>query len=87
MYMKTKKIIEKWYQLLRFPKEYDDAFYAALETIEVPEDASLASYDLKCQAKEKAARRQPVFGLIIPSSRQALQGRQHRFWHSYEDAP
>ena len=49
MYMKTKKIIEKWYQLLRFPKEYDDAFYAALETIEVPEDASLASYDLKCQ--------------------------------------
>ena len=42
--MSTKAIIEKWYKLLDFPKEYDEEFYEALETIEVPEGITLDDY-------------------------------------------
>lgn len=42
---KTKAIIEKWYERLDFPKEFDAEFYTALENIEIPEDVTIETYD------------------------------------------
>ena len=47
--MSTGPIIEKWYKLLRFPAEYDAEFYEALNTIEIPADTTLESYDMKSE--------------------------------------
>ena len=42
---KTQQIIEKWYKLLEFPKEYDEEFYQILEEIPVPEDLRIEDTD------------------------------------------
>ena len=42
---KTQKIIEKWYKLLKFPKEYDEEFYQILEEIPVPEGLRVEDTD------------------------------------------
>lgn len=47
--MNTTAIIEKWYKKLPFPKEYDEAFYAALKTVFVSPDATLDAYDKKSE--------------------------------------
>jgi len=47
--MDHRKYIENWYRRLKFPAEYDEAFYRALEETEVPADASVDTYDLSCQ--------------------------------------
>lgn len=44
----TAGIIEKWYQALSFPKEYDEEFYQALNEIEIPETTTIETYDLGC---------------------------------------
>ena len=41
----TVSIIRKWYDKLGFPEKYNEAFYTALESIEVSPDATLATYD------------------------------------------
>lgn len=45
--MSTKSIIESWYRRLEFPKAYDEEFYEALNTIEIPEDTTVDNYDRK----------------------------------------
>ena len=45
--MSTSAIIEKWYHALRFPKEYDDAFYCALRSIEIDPSVAISDYDIK----------------------------------------
>ncbi|MBR2021293.1 MAG: hypothetical protein IJ939_02550 [Clostridia bacterium] len=45
---KIRKIIEKYYLLLDFPKEYDKEFYEALDTTEIPVDTDIETYDQKC---------------------------------------
>lgn len=45
--MKTAPIIEKWYKRLNFDSKYDAEFYDALRTIEIPEDTSIANYNLE----------------------------------------
>ena len=51
--MKTNKrvadIITKWYKALPFSKEYDDAFYQALDEVYVDEAWTIDSYDKKCE--------------------------------------
>ena len=51
--MKTNKrvadIITKWYKALPFSKEYDDAFYKALDEVYVDEAWTIESYDKKCE--------------------------------------
>lgn len=42
---KTQQIIEKWYRLLEFPKEYDEEFYQILEEIPVPEELRVEDTD------------------------------------------
>ena len=44
--MDTKAVIEHWYKKLRFPDRLGGAFYRALNSIPVPEDVTLESYDL-----------------------------------------
>ena len=46
--MSTRVIIEKWYQKLGFPAEYDGEFYDALNTIEIPADTTVDNYNRKC---------------------------------------
>lgn len=46
---KTAPIIEKWYKKLDFPACYDEEFYHALKTVEIPSDTAIETYDLKCQ--------------------------------------
>lgn len=54
---KTQKIIEKWYKLLEFPKEYDKEFYQILEEIPVPEDLRIEDTDpLSPNGKENLLR-------------------------------
>jgi len=43
--METKTIIEKWYRTLRFPPEYDGAFYEALDTVTISPDITPDAYD------------------------------------------
>lgn len=44
----TAQIIKKWYSLLDFPKEFDREFEEALESIEIPADTTIESYDFEC---------------------------------------
>lgn len=44
----VKIIIEKWYKMLGFPKEYDNEFYKYLSTIKVSDAITLSDYDLNC---------------------------------------
>ena len=46
--MQTKTIIQKWYDLLEFPAEYDAEFAAALGSYEIPADVTVDSYDRNC---------------------------------------
>lgn len=46
-YIGTAAIAEKWYRKLHFPCSYDEEFYHALDTLEIPEETSIESYDLK----------------------------------------
>lgn len=41
----TAPIIQKWYERLGFPKKYDEAFYAALNSVEVSPTAHVEEYD------------------------------------------
>ena len=41
----TAPIIQKWYERLDFLKKYDEAFYAALNTVEVLPTACVEEYD------------------------------------------
>ena len=41
----TASIIQKWYKRIGFPAKYDDAFYAALDKIEISPDATVEDYD------------------------------------------
>ena len=47
--MSTQNIIGKWYQLLQFPAEYDAQFYAALDSVDIPAETAISTYDLKSQ--------------------------------------
>lgn len=40
------EIIEKWYKLLGFPKEYDTEFYCALREIQISDEVSIEKYDI-----------------------------------------
>lgn len=40
-----KSIVKKWYRLLRFPIEYDERFYALLDSIDCTRFTSVTSYD------------------------------------------
>ncbi len=42
---KVKEIIEKWYKLLGFPKEYDDEFYDALKNIKISDNITAETYN------------------------------------------
>ena len=42
------KIIEKWYRALPFKKEYDEAFYKALDEVYVDEKWNVDEYDVNC---------------------------------------
>lgn len=53
MEQNTKGVIRKWYARLRFPEIYDRGFQEALETIPVPADTSIATYDLACEDGKK----------------------------------
>ena len=46
--MSTAAIIEKWYKALSFPKEYDKEFYEALNSIDIPQDTAISTYDIEC---------------------------------------
>lgn len=48
--MSTKPIIEKWYKALEFPARYDEEFYTALHTIDIPETLSIEEYDTESEA-------------------------------------
>lgn len=48
--MSTKPIIEKWYKALEFPARYDEEFYAALNTVEIPETLTIDDYDVESEA-------------------------------------
>ncbi len=41
----TRRIIEKWYHILRFPAAYDAAFYEALNSVPVPAALTPEQYD------------------------------------------
>ena len=41
----TAPIIRKWYEKIGFPKKYDEAFYSALEAVEISPDATVEAYD------------------------------------------
>ncbi len=43
----TARIIEKWYRTLGFSSTYDETFYHALQTIEIPDTTSIETYDIK----------------------------------------
>lgn len=45
----TVKIIEKWYELLQFPKEYDGEFYDYLKEIKISDAITIDNYDFTCQ--------------------------------------
>lgn len=45
----TKAIIERWYKKLCFPKEFDEEFYRANESVEIPDTATLETYDKKSE--------------------------------------
>ena len=47
--MKTQEIIESWYKALNFPKKYDAEFYDALNTITIPENLTIDTYDVEEQ--------------------------------------
>ena len=47
--MGTRSVIEKWYQTLQFPAEYDTQFYAALDSVEIPAETTISTYDLDSQ--------------------------------------
>ena len=49
MVTETKKIIEKWYKILEFPKEFDKEFYDALSEIEISPSTSIQTYDINEQ--------------------------------------
>lgn len=44
----TAAIIRKWYDILSFPNRFDREFEAALDTITVPEQTAIETYDLQC---------------------------------------
>lgn len=44
----VKTVIEKWYKKLEFPQEYDEDFYAALNSIPVSDAISVDTYNVKC---------------------------------------
>ena len=46
--METKQIIQKWYDMLEFPAEYDTQFAEALASYEIPADITIETYDHKC---------------------------------------
>ncbi len=48
--MSTKPIIEKWYKALGFAGQYDEEFYQALDTIEIPETLTIDDYDTESEA-------------------------------------
>ena len=50
---KTAPIIEKWYLALKFPTEYDEAFYQALADYAIDDSVSIDTYDLSCQDGKK----------------------------------
>ena len=43
------EIIKKWYKILEFPKEFDDEFYAALETVNISDAVTIDNYNMKSQ--------------------------------------
>lgn len=45
----TAPIIQKWYERIGFPQKYDEAFYAALDTVEVLATATVEDYDKACE--------------------------------------
>jgi len=45
---KVRDIIEKWYLKLNFPKEYNRAFYKALDTVPISDAISVETYDEEC---------------------------------------
>jgi hypothetical protein len=45
--METKQIIQKWYDALEFPAEYDGEFAKALASYEIPADVTIETYDRK----------------------------------------
>lgn len=47
--LETRAVIEKWYEILEFPKIYDAEFYNALKNIYISDKATLAKYNLKCE--------------------------------------
>ena len=49
----TAGIIKKWYLALGFPKEYDEAFYHALEDCPIDASVSIDTYDLTCEDGKK----------------------------------
>ena len=42
-------IIRKWYERIGFPTKYDEAFYAALNTVEVSPSSTVEDYDKTCE--------------------------------------
>ena len=45
---KTKDIIVKWYQKLHFPPQFDRDFEKMVETVDIPTDTCIETYDLNC---------------------------------------
>lgn len=46
--VKTREIIEKWYQKLNFPREFDDQFRHYLDTVPIRPGFTIEDYDLDC---------------------------------------
>lgn len=44
----VQSVIRKWYDRLGFPRVYDREFEQALDTIPIPEDITIDTYDLNC---------------------------------------
>ena len=45
----TAQIIEKWYKLLEFPKEYDGEFYTYLKDIKISDAITIENYNFACE--------------------------------------
>lgn len=49
----TKDIIIKWYRKLHFPAQFDRDFETMVETVDIPEDTCIETYDLDCPDGQK----------------------------------
>lgn len=49
----TKKIIQKWYKILKFPKKFDGEFYNILEEYDIDSKATIENYDVNSKDGKK----------------------------------